>query len=90
MSGGSMDYLYSRVLDATFSEHTSARKALRAHLVKLAKALRAVEWADSGDSGDGEADALIRECLSNEVIKQAATDAALKALAELKAEIERA
>jgi hypothetical protein len=65
MSGGSMDYLYAQVRDAEFAEDTPARKAFRRHLNLVAKALRAIEWNDSGD-GDDREDEAIRACLSGD------------------------
>lgn len=56
MSGGSMDYLYSRVQDAEFEENTPERKAFRKHLNLVAKALREIEWADSCDTSPGQYD----------------------------------
>lgn len=63
MSGGSMNYLSERVLDAEFSERTALRRAFRAHLNKVAAALHAIEWNDSGDGYDGE-ERLIKACLA--------------------------
>jgi predicted RNase H-like nuclease (RuvC/YqgF family) len=63
MSGGSMEYLYSAVLNARFEENTAERKAFRKHLNKVATALRAIEWNDSGDGDDNESE-LIRACMT--------------------------
>lgn len=52
MSGGSMDYLSVKVEEAHFHETTIERKAFRDHLKKVAKALHAIEWNDSGDGAD--------------------------------------
>lgn len=73
-----MDYLYSRVQDADFRENTLERKALRTHMHKLALALKAVEWNDSGDGADDESE-LIREALGDRAILDAATEEARKA-----------
>jgi hypothetical protein len=62
MSGGSMDYLYSKIEYAEFKTDTILRRAMRQHLWKVAAALKAIEWNDSGDGADGE-DELIRACL---------------------------
>ena len=75
MSGGSMDYLCFKVEDANFAENTVARKAFRTHLKKVAKALHAIEWNDSGD-GHHDEYKLIMDCIStsellDEAIKQA-------------------
>lgn len=77
MSGGSMDYLYSKVQDAEFLENTNLRKAFRHHLQKVSEALRAIEWNDSGDGADNE-DVLIRECLPNDAeLSQAIKEAGI-------------
>lgn len=66
MSGGSMNYLYCRVEnDATFEQSTPLRRAFKAHLTKVAKALHEIEWADSGDTSPGDHDeAAIAACLA--------------------------
>lgn len=66
MSGGSMDYLYSRVEDASFRLDTTERRAFHRHLQAVAEALRAIEWNDSGD-GDPDESAKIQACLSTTV-----------------------
>ena len=65
MSGGSLDYAYSKVEDAASNipGDTIERIAFKAHLLRVAKALKAVEWNLSGD-GDDEEITLIRECLA--------------------------
>lgn len=63
MSGGSMDYLYSRVRYAEFTTETPERKAFAEHLQLVADALRAIEWVDSGDWGPGDENEPIRACL---------------------------
>jgi hypothetical protein len=62
MSGGSMDYLYSKIEYAEFKTDTVLRRAMRQHLWKVAAALKAIEWNDSGDGANNE-DELIRACL---------------------------
>jgi hypothetical protein len=49
-----MDYLYDKVENATFDQNTALRALLRDHLVLVAKALRSIEWNDSGDGDDDE------------------------------------
>lgn len=64
MSGGSMDYLYSRIEDcAVFALNTLERKAFSLHLAHVIKALHDIEWVDSGDSAPGSESAAIYECL---------------------------
>ena len=59
MSGGSMDYAYSRVNDAVEElekstrrggNHPVLRQRLANHLRACSEALQAIEWADSGDT----------------------------------------
>ena len=82
MSGGSMDYLYEQVGIAQFSENSVLRRAMRKHLGKVAAALHAIEWNDSGDGAPDE-DELIRACLlPTDELAQAREDAE-KARADL-------
>ena len=82
MSGGSMDYLHEQVGVAQFSENTTLRRAMRKHLGKVAAALHAIEWNDSGDGAPDE-DELIRACLlPTDELAQAKEDAE-KARADL-------
>ncbi|MFA5892098.1 MAG: hypothetical protein WDA27_14305 [Actinomycetota bacterium] len=70
MSGGSYDYLYSKIQDAANSvnERGTTRGPLRAafavHLHLVAKAMQHVEWVDSCDSSPGAEDDAIRACLA--------------------------
>ena len=62
MSGGSMNYLYSRLeYDANFSQDTPERRAFAKHLKLVAKALHDIEWVESGDYGKGD-DTAARLC----------------------------
>jgi hypothetical protein len=55
MSGGSMDYLYSKIeWFADFEENTPERKAFAEHLKLIVKALHDIEWVDSGDYSPGD------------------------------------
>jgi hypothetical protein len=55
MSGGSMNYLYRKLLwECDFTEDTHLRMAFRNHLMKVAEALRMIECVDSGDWGPGD------------------------------------
>lgn len=90
MSGGSMNYLYSRVAEAEFKPDTALRRAFKEHLKLVADALRAIEWNDSGD-GDSTEDEAIKACLPSDMrIRQAAAEAKLtvtelsKVLSDLK------
>lgn len=90
MSGGSMDYFYSHVEDAAekFRLNTMYRVAMRSHMLKLAKALRAIEWNDSGD-GDDQEEELINECLAPKEVLATTLSEAKRILGELTKEIER-
>ena len=67
-----MDYLYSRIMDqvecvmgdrcCTRWNDTALRQQFREHLIHVARALKAIEWNDSGD-GDDEEDAVILAAL---------------------------
>lgn len=87
MSGGSMDYLYAKVMDARFVELTTERRAFRRHLRLVADALRAIEWADSGDGSENDASDAIRTCLGADAILQQSIDDAQNACTRMQAEI---
>jgi len=65
MSGGSLDYAYSKIEDVVRamnereSDLTPKMRAFRAFLVKVAKAAHDVEWEIASDYGPGESDAAI-------------------------------
>ncbi len=67
MSGGSMEYLYRQVEDANFQLSSPDRIAMKKYLIKVARALKAIEWNDSGD-GDDEETKLIRKCIGDNSI----------------------
>ncbi len=76
MSGGSMDYLYRQVEKATFDENTFERRVFRAHLTKVAAALEAIEWVDSGDTARRHEMAAIMACITPaNVLEEAITEA---------------
>lgn len=71
-----MDYLCYKVEGAQFDNSTPLRRAFRAHLIKIAAALKAIEWRDSGDSGIYEENAAISACLTHsQQLEQAIADA---------------
>lgn len=91
MSGGSMNYLYSKLdYDATFHTNTPERRAFRQHLVKVAKALHDIEWVDSGDYRTGDENAAIRACLSSEQLLESVIEQAKESLKNLQDEIAKA
>lgn len=89
MSGGSWDYVYSRVQDIADRlqgrGQTADRRALGAHLRKIAAALKAIEWSDSGDDDEAAATEAIRAVVSPADRLEAATEAAKMAHDELRA-----
>ena len=91
MSGGSMNYFYQNLEDAAdrFRTDTLKRRALRKHLLQLAKLMKAVEWNDSGD-GDDEEDALMETIISPALLLDKAIEEAKEARRDLQLAIERA
>ena len=90
MSGGSMDYFYSHLIDAAnkFRLDTTYRIAIRSHMLKLAKVLKAIEWNDSGD-GDDREEELINECLAPKEVLATTLSEAKRVLEELVKEVKR-
>jgi len=66
MSGGSMDYLYTKVQSASFKKNTAERKAFAKHLDYVAKALKDIEWVDSYDSSPGSENGAILKCIRHD------------------------
>lgn len=95
MSGGSYDYIYSKIdefADAistldTGCGHSSAslRRAFKAHLHLVAKAARAIEWNDSGDGDDEECDLIRQVCGQGAELTEA-----IKMASEARSELDRA
>jgi hypothetical protein len=58
MSGGSLDYVYSRVQDAAMQIRNRSQDPMHIafvnHLEKVSKALHDIEWVFSCDYGDGD------------------------------------
>jgi hypothetical protein len=91
MSGGSMQYLYSKIeYDAVFDTDTPERRAFKKHLELVAKALHDIEWVDSGDYGPGDETDAIRACLQPGAVLEAAIEQAHEAAKVLREELERA
>lgn len=68
MSGGSLNYLSSRIeREAVFHTDTPERKAFAKHLELVCKALHDIEWVDSCDYGPGDENDAIRACFANKV-----------------------
>jgi hypothetical protein len=91
MSGGSMNYLYSRLeCDANFKRDTPERKAFAKQLALIIKALHDIEWVDSHDYGPGDENEAILACLQEGAVLEAAIEDAKLALKTLSIEIDRA
>lgn len=74
MSGGSWEYVYQKFEDVgtRLGESKQAdRRALGDLVCRIAVAMRAIEWNDSGDGAKNEAE-LIRACVSDGAILEAA------------------
>lgn len=82
MSGGSMDYLYARVEDARFHTYSPERKAFRKHIFLVAKALKSIEWNDSGDGDDDEVQNIMA-CISKTDVLEAVLEDARRVQREL-------
>ena len=90
MSGGSMNYLYSKLeYDATFSTDTPERLAFKKHLVKVALALHDIEWVDSGDKSPGDENAAIRACLQPDAVLCTLVEHAKDVMAAIRKEVEK-
>ena len=87
MSGGSLDYVYYKVDDAaetiSVRAETTLHHAFAAHLRKVAKALKDMEWMLSCDTAIGSEEPAIRAVLHEGAEVEVATERAEKALAEL-------
>ena len=64
MSGGSYDYVYSKIEDIIINSSTPERIAFQKHLKLVAKAMKDIEWVDSCDKSPGDESEAIRKCLS--------------------------
>lgn len=79
MSGGSWNYVYHTFRDTgerLRKDHNVKRAALGRLVLAISKAMRAIEWNDSGDGADDE-DQLIDACIApidveNEITKRIA------------------
>ena len=88
MSGGSMNYLYSKLeYDATFATDTPERLAFKRHLVKVARALHDIEWVDSGDMSKGAELDAIRACLQPDAVLFTLVEQAKDVMSALRAEV---
>jgi hypothetical protein len=87
MSGGSLDYVYSRVEDAAREILSMTRNPLHVafskHLSKVSKALRNLEWVLSGDSSSPYEEESIRAVLQPASEVESAKEEAIIALKNL-------
>ena len=91
MSGGSLEYLYSKVEEAANSIGGSPlHNAFAAHLHLVSKALHDVEWVMSCDYVPGDDEASIRKCIAPDAEINAAVKAAEVARKNLDDAIHRA
>jgi len=75
VSGGSWDYVsekFDEVGDRLIHEDDARRAALGRLVKRIALALHAIEWNDSGDGHDGEA-GLIMDCVIPDEVAGCAT-----------------
>ena len=74
MSGGSWDYLYSRIEDAgdrLVGSKCVKRATLGRLMLRVAEAMHAIEWVDSCDWGQGDELEHIENVLKFDVSKEA-------------------
>ena len=94
MSGGSLDYLYSRVDDCADSIEAMCNKpiyrAFARHLRLVSKALHDIEWVHSGDYGDGDKEKAIMRVINKYDVVDNARENAEKALKDLREALKEA
>ena len=87
MSGGSLDYIYTRVEDTALAIRSRCsspiHQAFAIHLAKIAKALHDIEWVLSNDMGEGDDIQAIQAVISPEDILAQTIAAALEAKSNL-------
>jgi len=87
MSGGSLNYAYSRVEDTAnevaMRAETNLHKAFAVHLRKVAKALHDLEWVLSSDYARGDEIESIRAVVSPAQEVETAKEEARKLIEEL-------
>jgi hypothetical protein len=73
MSGGSWDYLHSKIeyaADRLSRDEVPQRRALGTLMARVAKAMYAIEWADSGDTAQGSDLAAIEAALGPDAVER--------------------
>ena len=69
MSGGSWDYAFYKFEDVAVrltEQKCPSRRALGEHLFKIADAMKAIEWVDSGDTSPPTDTDAIRKVFEND------------------------
>ncbi len=93
MSGGSLEYAYSKVGyiadDVESQARTPLHKAFASHLRDVANALRDLEWVLSGDYGPGDEIESIRKVVDKAKEVEVVTENAYVALKELREALEK-
>ena len=89
MSGGSMDCLYAKVEWAEFIDNTPERVAFRKHLNLVAKALKDIEWVDSGDLIRGDDSEAIMACITKAEVLEATRERLEEAIKEAQGVLEK-
>ena len=93
MSGGSLDYVYNHVEEASIAIMGLSRRlkhvAFAEHLLLCARALKDLEWEFSGDTGKGDADAAIDLVTSPQEEISAATELLMSTIDQAQAALER-
>lgn len=72
MSGGAYNYAYSKldnfIYEVNRREPSPERRAFLKHLIKVADAMKAIEWNDSGDGADE--DTALKEVFNHGTLSQ--------------------
>lgn len=93
MSGGSLEYAYSKIKyiadDVESQARTPLHKTFASHLRDVASALRDLEWVLSGDYGPGDEVESIRKVVDKTKETQAITGSDYVALKELREALEK-
>jgi len=82
MSGGSWNYIYERMNEASAALRDCKcpyRKALGKQLAKIALAMHDIEWVDSDDYGEGDDQAAIEAALGSDCEKMALAELIIEA-----------
>jgi len=93
MSGGSINYAYSKLDDAIVTirdrANTPLQRAFADHLDKVSKALHDLEWEWSCDYGLGDSDAAIRQVVGQCAEIERTMNDARTIIADLDAAVKR-